>query len=100
MNQLQLFQLEGVPGGPVIARPATRPRKTGYAAKPGTGPEGETCKTCAHYSIVQPGANKFRKCGLMERFWTHGPGTDIKASSPACREWKPSPDAGAADAGG
>jgi hypothetical protein len=24
----------------------------------------------------------------MVRFWTHGPGTDIKAKSPACKHWE------------
>lgn len=56
-----------------------------HASKPGTGPEGKTCRDCAHYCLVQPGANTFRKCGLMEHAWTHGPGTDIHARDPACR---------------
>lgn len=30
----------------------------GYAWRPGTGPDGETCKSCAHYcrvDVVRPG---------------------------------------------
>jgi hypothetical protein len=67
----------------------------GYAAPPGTGPAGETCKTCAHYTHSRNSegrGRKFPKCGLMRRLWTHGPGTDIKASSPACRKWEAKED--------
>lgn len=61
--------------------------KAGFAALPGTGPEGETCGSCNHivrlrYSRVYP------KCRLMERLWTCGPGTDILVRSPACRRWE------------
>ena len=77
--------LEGATDTP---RARTRPpKKTGYAARPGTGPEGETCKTCEHYVRVSYHGKLWRKCFLMRRFWTHGPGTDIKAGSPACRKW-------------
>lgn len=71
-------------------RRVTRPR--GYAAPPGSGPAGETCRTCAHYSGHR--TNKiFRKCGLLRSVWTHGPGTDILARSPACARWeKPKPE--------
>src|SRR5258708_34516181 len=60
----------------------------GYAAPPGTGPAGETCKTCLHYTHGGSGNRKFPKCGLMRPLWTHGPGTDIKASSPACAKFE------------
>lgn len=59
----------------------------GYAAQPGTGPAGETCKSCKHYTHVMH-ARAYRKCGLMREFWTGGPGSDIKASSPACERWE------------
>jgi hypothetical protein len=64
----------------------------GYAATPGTGPAGETCKTCLHYTHGRNSdgrGKKFPKCGLMRPIWTHGPGTDIKASSPACAKFEP-----------
>ena len=75
---------------PDVGKPVGREKKTGHAAAPGTGPAGETCKTCVFYTIVKPGANKFRKCGhpISRKHWTHGPGTDIKASDPACHFWK------------
>lgn len=61
--------------------------KRGYAAQPGTGPEGETCKTCKHKrSFGNPGKH-FVKCGLRRDTWTHGEGTDILARSPACSKW-------------
>jgi hypothetical protein len=63
----------------------------GYAAPPGTGPAGESCKTCAHYTHghnSEGRGRKWPKCGLMRQLWTHGPGTDIRAGSPACRKWE------------
>jgi len=61
----------------------------GYAWKPGSGPQGETCKSCRHIVRVQSdGGHTFRKCALMEAHWTRGPGSDIKASAPACRHWE------------
>lgn len=62
-------------------------KKTGHAWTPGTGPDGETCKTCKHY-VVKSMAKTYRKCGLMRLFWTSGPGTDIRASDPACKKWE------------
>lgn len=56
----------------------------GFAAKPGTGPKGETCGSCVH--IVRRFA-PYLKCALMQSHWTNGPGTDIKARSPACAKW-------------
>lgn len=55
----------------------------GYAYFPGTGPKGETCKTCRH-------AIKFRrwyKCDAASSRWTGGRGTDILAGAPACKYW-------------
>lgn len=70
------------------ARSAGQKRK-GHAWTPGTGPEGETCGGCKHYTRTTTGArNTFRKCELMRAHWTHGPGSDIRAKDPACREWK------------
>jgi hypothetical protein len=59
-----------------------------YAAAPGTGPDGETCGSCAHIAHVRF-ANVYRKCGLMRVKWTGGGGTDIKARSAACSKWEP-----------
>lgn len=67
------------------AKPA---KKTGHAWRPGTGPEGETCKTCCHL-VRRQMAKVYLKCGLMRQHWTGGSGTDVRAGDPACREWKP-----------
>lgn len=59
----------------------------GYAAKPGTGPEGETCKTCNHHIIRSCGKN-YHKCELLGKHLTRGTGTDIRVRSPACSYWE------------
>lgn len=64
-------------------------RRTGmYADTPGTGPAGETCKTCRHLYRKML-AKTYLKCGLMERGWTGGGRTDVKATAPACSKWEP-----------
>lgn len=69
----------------LMKRKGTQPN--GYAAPPGSGPSGETCRTCAHIYRVETGSRKtFRKCALVKP--THGPGTDIRAKAPACRRWE------------
>lgn len=59
----------------------------GYAFPPGTGPKGETCKTCEHKVIM--GGGRYSKCVKAKAKWTHSRRTDILASSPACRYWEP-----------
>lgn len=62
-------------------------KKGMYADVPGTGPAGETCKTCKH--IYRKHMSKtYLKCALTQRWWTGGGGTDIKAGSPACSKWE------------
>lgn len=85
--------LFGLAAGPMLTEKQRRrlrnksPQARGYAAVPGTGPEGQTCGTCHHIYRT----HRFRKCNLMRRIWTHGPGTDIKARTPACSKFeKPS----------
>lgn len=63
--------------------------KGSYADVPGTGPAGETCKTCKHYHRKEMG-KVYRKCELMRAHWTGGGGTDILASAPACSKWESS----------
>lgn len=58
----------------------------GYAGSPGSGPAGETCKTCENYTHVHYRDGVFRKCGLVQQ--THGKGTDIQARAPACIHWE------------
>lgn len=66
-------------------------RKTicnGYARPPGTGPAGETCKTCQHATATGPYNRTFYKCAVIRHRWTHGPGTDIRLKSAACELWQ------------
>jgi len=64
--------------GKVVAR--------GYAAAPGTGPDGETCRSCANRYGVTGGRKTFWKCRLAPRF-SCGPATDIRLGWPACVRW-------------
>lgn len=75
------------------ARAAGQKRK-GHAWMPGTGPAGETCGGCKHYTRTTSGSLRvYRKCALMKAHWTHGPGSDIRAKDAACRHWERKPDA-------
>jgi hypothetical protein len=77
------------PGAPPGEGPKERktPKPSGHAARPGSGPAGETCKTCGHLARVRH-AKVYLKCGLMEEFWTGGGKTDVRARDPACRMWE------------
>lgn len=57
-----------------------------YAARPGTGPEGETCGSCK-FLFRNHLARTYLKCLLMQALWTGGSATDIKARAPACSKW-------------
>ena len=59
-----------------------------YAALPGTGPAGETCRSCDHLSGKLQ-SRRYYKCELTRHLWTGGPGTDVKVRSPACSKWAP-----------
>jgi hypothetical protein len=72
---------------PMGKRKPTVPK--GYAAAPGSGPEGETCASCKHYTLKRMGGT-YRKCSLMRAVWTGGPGSDIRARAPACKKWEAS----------
>lgn len=60
----------------------------GYAARPGSGPAGETCKTCIHAQLSHTYRHRYWKCDIIQHRWTRGPGTDIRLKSPACSFWK------------
>ncbi|WP_155640639.1 hypothetical protein [Burkholderia pseudomultivorans] len=85
-------QITDLFGDSVIERVSEARRKPtepkGYAAQPGTGPTGETCKTCAHKRSTEGHTAKvYWKCNLMQHAWTGGPGSDIRMRSPACSRW-------------
>ena len=83
MTQQDLFDA----GERIPAEPVSRKKPPCTPAPIGSGPVGETCKTCKHYTKVQ-WANTYRKCGLMLAHWTKGPGTDIRAGWAACEKWE------------
>lgn len=61
-------------------------KPNGYAAPPGSGPAGETCKTCDNVVRVGLSSKHVHKCELVK--WTGGRGTDVCVTAPACRFWK------------
>jgi hypothetical protein len=63
------------------------PPKGLYAGHPGRGPEGKECRHCAHIRRIEM-SKTYCKCGLMERYWTGGKGTDIQATAPSCENFK------------
>lgn len=73
-------------GNAVVEPVKKRRRKVRHAQPPGTGPAGETCGTCDHLHVYQPGSNLFFKCGLLKP--VGGAATDIRKKDPACRMWK------------
>jgi hypothetical protein len=58
----------------------------GHAAMPGTGPESESCGTCAH-ACVKSLVKNYWKCGLSKARWTGGRATDVRKSDAACSKW-------------
>lgn len=63
------------------------PVPAGYAGAPGSGPAGQTCKTCRHlFRNVQ--AKTYLKCDKNRANWTGGRKSDVLASSPACVHWE------------
>jgi hypothetical protein len=90
MSIIDQAWLDANPGALTISRPKKPEYGRGYPCQPGTGPSGETCRSCANYAHNRgsEGRSKpYPKCWLMVKFWTNGPGTDIKAKSPACKYW-------------
>lgn len=64
------------------------PMGRAYAAKPGSGPDGERCGTCAH-AVAREFGRRYWKCALVPA--TKGPGTDIRLKTPACKKWEAKP---------
>ena len=71
--------------GRKISLPARLVGIKGYAAPPGSGPDGETCGSCKHH-VVRQFAKNYHKCGLTN--YTGGAATDIRVRSPACKMWQ------------
>ncbi len=73
--------------GQPIPRGLKQSKKKGFAWVPGTGPTGQTCKTCRH-SVGVRYSKIFYKCALVRKLWTNSYGTDILLKSPACKYWE------------
>ena len=73
--------------------PSKRRKDLAHAAPPGTGPEGETCGTCANVCAKEfarwaKGKTRYRhyfKCRLCR--CSCGPATDIRLKHKACAFW-------------
>ena len=70
-----------------LDRRTGRPKARCIPMASGTGPDGETCRTCKHKAYQYGTSSDYLKCGLMKQHWTRGGATDIKASWPACGRW-------------
>jgi hypothetical protein len=75
---------------PPMVKGKYKPICRGYAAPPGTGPPGETCKTC-RFSVARKMSKNYWKCLKMQPLWTGGPGSDIRLKAPACKYWEERP---------
>jgi hypothetical protein len=69
-----------------------KPDKTGIKHGPltpaplGSGPKGETCRTC-EYSVYRQMSKAYWKCEKMRYYWTGGKGSDIRLKWLACQIW-------------
>jgi hypothetical protein len=89
MTQRELFGPEEIGERKLLPSAARRTSRVQATPAPiGSGPAGETCRTCAHYTHGGGNVRSYPKCGLMRSSWTRGPGSDIKASFDACRLWE------------
>lgn len=66
---------------------------SGHPARPGSGPEGETCGTCRHSKRLSY-TRGFYKCWLYRGAWTCSRRTDVLLRDPACRFWQPATKGG------
>lgn len=90
--QEQFIMFSTVAGETVVVRKRGKhyvePR--GYAAMPGTGPEGHACGDC----LFKTHGRRWLKCSHdhARRKHTCGRGSDILARSPACSYWQAQED--------
>lgn len=84
MKQLTFTTIGGeVVTGQQRSKHYVQPR--GYFYHPGTGPQGETCKSCEHNVRF----SRWHKCDLNRARWTSGRASDILVNAPACKYWQP-----------
>ena len=63
------------------------PVPRGHYRPKGTGPTGETCKSCRHL-VRKTMAKTYLKCGLARAIWNGGRASDVRASDAACEGWE------------
>lgn len=73
--------------GHVPPAPKSKPKPTGHAWNPGSGPADQVCKTCAHFVTLHLTRTTTR-CGLMRKRWAQMPRPEIKPGDAACFKWK------------
>lgn len=81
MNPTQ-SDLFGAPTAPKVMAGGEKP--AGYAGRPGSGPEGQTCGTCRFCRFRLIRGRRYYKCQRMSAVWSRDPETDISVRSPAC----------------
>lgn len=74
--------------GPHGAHPAVHivKRREGYAASPGMGPYGETCRSCSHICGVR--GNEYASVCRIGKKGPYGARLYISPSADACSRWK------------
>jgi hypothetical protein len=84
---LDIFHMERALTPQERRRLAVKTKKTGHAARPGTGPPGETCGSCEHL-VRKHLAKTYIKCGLTRAVWTRSCRTDVRVRDQACSKWQ------------
>lgn len=89
MTEYTREQLQALMDGPLInasAKPGGRAKRANAHPFPvGTGPDGETCKTCANLRQRRFYPRTYYKCRYTE---SGGKSTDIRLRDKACRGWE------------
>jgi hypothetical protein len=63
-------------------------RDRAHPYRPGSGPEGESCGSCAKL-VIKRFSEDFFQCHVQRRYWLSEERTDIKATDRACLAWEP-----------
>jgi hypothetical protein len=58
-----------------------------HAARPGSGPPGETCGSC-HHLLLSGSRGQFRKCGKMRGTGSRSARSDVRKEDLACVVWQ------------
>jgi hypothetical protein len=61
--------------------------RRGHASMPGSGPQGETCRTCEHGHKRNTGYGFVEFCALTQAMATKRGQSAIALRDPACAKW-------------